>query len=129
MLIRITNDRGAVSFRENVIEQIIRNALAPFEGKVWTVSVSGTGKEIRMTDRGVYVKIYVAIRFGVSIRNSLDSIISAIANDVTDKLGLPIDNIVVNVTAVVSRNAAKRDITLDYHGNNTNAGDGNGNKK
>ncbi len=82
-----------------------------------------------MTDRGVFVKFYVATRFGVSIRTSLDGIISSIAHDVTDKLGLPIDNIVVNVTAVVSRNAAKRDITLDYHGNNTNAGDEDGNEK
>lgn len=139
MFIRISNEKGAVTYSKNIIEQVIREAFTPFKANCWGGKYTGQGadamyrlnmldapgvKEVSWTDAGVYVKLYVIVRLGTHIRGTLEEIIAAMAEEITETLELPIDNIVVNVTAVAgSKGFSKRDITLDYHGVYTNADD------
>lgn len=142
MFTRITNEKGAVTYSKNIMEQAIREAFTPFKANCWGGKYTGQGadamfrlnmldapgvKELSWSDAGVYVKLYVIVRIGTPIRSTLEEIIASIAAEITGSLELPIDNIVVNVTAVAGSKAfLKRDITLDYYGNFSNADDDEG---
>ena len=139
MFIRISNEKGAVTYSKNIIEQVIREAFTPFKANCWGGKYTGQGadamfrlnmldapgvKELSWSEAGVFVKLYVIVRIGTPIRSTLEDIVNSIAREITGTLELPIDNIVVNVTAVAgSKGFLKRDITLDYNGVYSNADD------
>ena len=139
MFTRISNEKGAVTYSKNIIDQVIREAFTPFKANCWGGRYAGQAsdamfrlnmldapgsKEVSWSDAGVYVKLYVIVRLGTHIRSTLEGIISSLADEISGTLELPIDNIVVNVTAVAaSKGFVKRDITLDYHGVYFNADD------
>ena len=129
MLTRINNEKGIISFDETLIDQTVQEALRPFRGSVWLANYKGPSsdwmillgnyesmaeKRVSMSDKGVFVRLYLLIRIGTSISEVANSLCSFIADVITGQLQLPLDNVEVVVTGMVSKNAVKRDIRFDY---------------
>ena len=129
MLTRVSNEKGIISYDEALIDQIVQEALRPYKGSVWLARYKGPSsdwmillgnyesmaeKKVQMTDRGVFVRLYLLIKIGTSISEVSKSICSFIAQVSTGQLQLPLDNVEVVVTGMVSKNAVKRDIRYDY---------------
>ncbi len=139
MFAQINNENGVLTFSRNIIDQVVRDAFIPFKAKCWGGKYIGPGadamyrlnmldapgvKEISYGEEGVFIKVHVIIKLGTPIRKTLESLISSMALDITECLELPIDNIVIKLTAVAgNRNVAKRDISLDYYGHYIHAED------
>ena len=129
MIIRLNNTQGAVSFNGILLDQIINRALKPWEGRVWIANYKGRSSDkvvksgnlepleekiISTTETGVFIRLYLMLRFGTSIETSARSIITSIAGDITECLDLPIDDIQLVITGLISEKAAKRDIVISY---------------
>ena len=74
-------------------------------------------KEIRLTEEGkVYVKVYLVIRIGTSIKDAARSIIDSEARGVIQQLRLELDDVCVVVTGMLSPKGkvAKRNIVISY---------------
>ncbi|MBQ4505781.1 MAG: Asp23/Gls24 family envelope stress response protein [Firmicutes bacterium] len=129
MIIRLTNTQGAVSFNGILIDQIIERAMKPWEGRVWIANYKGRSSDktvrsgnlepleekiISTTENGVFIRLYLMLRFGTSIKACTESIISSVAKDITECLDLPIEDIELVVTGLISEKPAKRDIVVSY---------------
>ena len=129
MLTRVTNEKGVISFDEAVIDQIVQEAMRPYKGSAWLAHYKGASsdwmillgnyesmaeKQVQMTERGVFVRLYLLIKIGTSISEVSKSLCTFIANVITEQLQLKLDNVEVVVTGMVSKNAVKRDIRYDY---------------
>ena len=62
----------------------------------------------------MFIRLYLMLRFGTSIETSARSIITSIAGDITECLDLPIDDIQLVITGLISEKVAKRDIVISY---------------
>ena len=140
MLTRVTNEKGIISFDETLIDQTVQEALRPFRGQVWLARYRGSGsdwmillgnyesmaeKKVRYTDKGLYVRLYLLIKIGTSISEVARSLCYFIADMIENQLQLPLDNVEIVVTGMVSKNAVKRDIRFDYRSfKAAEAGDG-----
>ena len=129
MIIRLTNTQGAVSFNGILIDQIIERAMKPWEGRVWIANYKGRSSDktvrsgnlepleekiISTTENGVFIRLYLMLRFGTSKKACTESIISSVAKDITECLDLPIEDIELVVTGLISEKPAKRDIVVSY---------------
>ncbi len=129
MLTRVTNEKGVISFDEAVIDQIVQEAMRPYKGRAWLAHYKGASsdwmillgnyesmaeKQVLMTERGIFVRLYLLIKIGTSISEVSKSLCRFIADVITYQLQLRLDNVEVVVTGMVSKNAVKRDIRYDY---------------
>ena len=71
-------------------------------------------KVVKMTEKGLFIRLYIMLRFGSSIGEVTTRIMDRLAFSLMTYLELPIDNIEVIVTGMVSKNVAKRNIRTDY---------------
>ena len=136
MLKRIQNERGAVSIDENIISDMIARGIRPYRGKVWIANYKGiqtddwmialgnigalAEKKISLDDDGkVFVRVYLVIRIGTSIRDAAGSIIDSVVRGVTSQLQLELSDVEVRVTGMMSPKGkvVKRNIVISYvHG-------------
>ena len=136
MLKRIQNERGAVSIDENIISDMIARGIRPYRGKVWIANYKGiqtddwmialgnigalAEKKISLDDDGkVFVRVYLVIRIGTSIRDAAGSIIDSVVRGVTSQLKLELSDVEVRVTGMMSPKGkvVKRNIVISYvHG-------------
>ena len=129
MLYREVNHIGAISINHSVVDEMIADAFLPCEDKAWLANYKGAvsdvtirlrnfdalaEKVVKMTDKGVFVRLYVMLRFGSSIGEVTAGIMDRLAFSMMEYLELPIDNIEVIVTGMLSKNVAKRNIRVDY---------------
>ena len=136
MLKRIQNERGAVSIDENIISDMIALGIRPYRGKVWIANYKGiqtddwmialgnigalAEKKISLDDDGkIFVRVYLVIRIGTSIRDAAGSIIDSVVRGVTSQLQLELSDVEVRVTGMMSPKGkvVKRNIVISYvHG-------------
>ena len=121
MLTRITNEKGAISFDDQMVSDLLEIAVEGSDGKVWLTK--GASPDIIMHDKGVFVRADVTVAFGASIKSVLSSVMKRLKKDINDQLGLDVENIEMVVTAVAAKKEAKRFIVYDLHGNYTNMDD------
>ncbi len=132
MLHSIANKEGSISYDKAIIEQIINRAVDRQDGKIMLVNYRGgvsdllikigassaiiPDKDIQMRPGGLFIKLYVIVRIGESIRKSSGRLMNAIAADITGLLEIPLDNIEIEITGTFSKNMhiAKRQIVLIY---------------
>ncbi len=127
MIIRLTNEQGAISFNGILIDQIIAGAMKPWSGRVFLAQYRGRQSDkavrsgsfesldhriVRTTERGVFIRLYVMMRFGTSISAASRDIIEKIASDIRSCLDVPIDDIEVVVTGLISEKVAPRSISV-----------------
>ena len=129
MLTRVNNEKGIISYDEALIDQIVQEALRPYKGQVWLAHYKGSSSDltillgsyeslaeklVKMTERGVFVRLYLLIKIGTSISEASRSICFFVADAIRNQLQLPLDNVEIVVSGMVSKNAVKRDIRFDY---------------
>ena len=136
MLKRIQNERGAVSFDENIISDMIARGIRPYSGKVWVANYKGiqtddwmialgnigalAEKKISLDEDGkIFVRVYLVMRIGTSIRDVAASIIRSVVHGVEEQLCLPLSDVEVRITGMMSPKGkvVKRSIVISHvHG-------------
>ena len=129
MAIRVKTEYGVVSYGNPLFYKTIDDALAPFKGEVFLANYRGAfmdalveakqftwlaERHVSASSKGVFIKIFVMIKFGVSISKTTSAILNSIASELTSIYELPIDDIEIVVTGVISKKVAKRDIHIRY---------------
>ena len=130
MLYQETNDYGVISIDNTFLNQIIKEALKPYEKKAWKAHYKGktsdfliklgnidalAEQEIKQTEKGIYIKTYLIVKFG----SSLGTIAGAVINEIADVLGndleLEIDDIVVEISGLkMEKGIVKRSVVYSY---------------
>lgn len=127
MLYSEINGEGTVNIHSSVICQIIEETVEEeFKGQVWIsnrksqvssfMSILGA----RVTDdiemyleRGqVYLKMYVIIKFGLSIKTVSDELILRLKESIEEKSKMPVKEIHLVVNGVMAKHVAKRHIEI-----------------
>jgi hypothetical protein len=112
MLTQIENKYGKVIFRRQLAEQIISDALALREGRIWLAR--SPGPEIGISEKGVNMRIYAVMRFGSSISANCGAVLRYVAGQIENSLELPVGDLTIVVTAMMSRRPVKRHIEVSY---------------
>lgn len=129
MLYREVNQLGALSINKAVIEEIIADSLRPYENRVWLAHYKGTVSDmmvrlgnfdalsdalVEMTEKGLFIRLYVMMRFGLSINDTTAEIMDNLVSSLLEYVEIPIYNIEIVLTGMLSKNVAKRNIVMDY---------------
>lgn len=127
MLYKLETKEGRITLDRFVAAQIVEEQISPFYGKVWIANSKGSmggfinrlyGRsdlddfEIAMDERGLSVRVYLIIRFGVSIRMVTERLISDIRNALEKYTELPVSEVSLVVTGMLSKHIAKRNIEI-----------------
>lgn len=123
---------GDIHFSQNVINRIVTNALEEcgskaelmhYKGKYMNV-VPGLASKMNLydgesggiqfekTEDGLEIRVYIIVRFGVSIKKITAQIIDRIYTDAEKILGEKPKKVTVTVTGTLSKNIAKRHIEV-----------------
>ena len=130
MLHQETNDYGVITVDNTFLSQLVRESLKPYEGKVWKANYKGKSsdfmiklgnmdalaeQELRESEKGIYVKIYLIVRFGQSMSTIANKLINDIADTVINDLEAKIDNIEVMISGVMmKKGVVKRNLVYTY---------------
>ena len=133
MLYQKTNEYGVISVDNTFLNQIIKDALKPYEGKAWKANYKGRSQDfliklgnfdmlseqvVKETEKGIYIKVYLMVKFGTS----MGAVSRAVINDLTDVLSndldLEIDDIEVVISGMImTKGIVKRNIIYRYKDN------------
>lgn len=120
-------EEGSLKIRELVIGRIVIAAVNKFSGRVKITNSKGKVVKVRerygipdvtdyleitMGDKGLDIRIYAAIRFGLSIGMVTDQLISDIKADVEKITGIEANSIAVVVTGLISKHISPRNIEV-----------------
>ena len=130
MLYQETNEYGVISIDNTFLNQIIKESLKPYEGKAWKANYKGKSsdffikignidaladQEIKESEKGIYIKIYLIVKFGISMGSVSKAIIDNITDVLINDLELKVDDIEVVITAMMmNKNIVKRNIVYNY---------------
>ena len=131
MLTQFQNNLGSLTVNKQIIDQIIEHAFEPLEGRFWLANYRGgvsdvllriggfesiAEKKVQMRQDRLYIRLYVVSLLGESLTENCALVMKRIARDVTEMLEVPLYNIEVVVTGVISRkkNIVRRDLTFDF---------------
>lgn len=131
MLHQEKNEFGYITIDESLISQVIYEVIKSFNGNVWLANYKGKQNDliikigdfdalsqldISETDNGILVKIYIMTKFGQSISAVVNKVFDAVSKTIIDDLCLQIDNIVVELTGVISsKSIGKRNSTYSFN--------------
>ena len=110
MLTQIENNKGIISFDNAIIDQIISEALSKYRGCFRFVK-----KNFEMHEEGVNITISLLLKFGTSISEFSNHVLTHIANVIENSLELPVNSIKLNINGVYSKKLSKRDIEIEYN--------------
>ena len=116
------NDTGKILLSRAVIGNIIINTVDKLEGKAVLCNSkgkSGYNEKKNMTffeavsnEDGLYIKIYILMKFGAGISKITSSIIDNVKNDVTVSLGVEPKTVSLVIKGVFSKNTVRRNIEV-----------------
>ncbi len=89
-----------------------KNAVPGLASKMNLYDEEAGGIESEETSDGIMIKVYVVIRFGISIRKITSGIIDRIYEDFEKTMGVPPAKVTVAVTGVQSKNTGRRYIEV-----------------
>ena len=113
MLLKDTNELGAITLSESLVSQILAEAIAPWEGKA---RYAGE-RQIRYGDDGLYIYVALSIKMGCSIKEIAGGILDYVTAAVEESLELPIEDIIIEVVQMTTlRTYVKRSIRFSYRG-------------
>lgn len=123
---------GDIHFSQNVINKIVTKAIESCDGKAEILHYKGKYKNVvpglaskmnlydegaggiqfTSDEDGIEIKVYIVVRFGVSIKNITKKIIDSIYDDMQTILQEKPKKVTVVVTGTLSKNIAKRHIEV-----------------
>lgn len=128
------NEYGVISIDNNIIIQSIKDTIKSFDGKVWLANYKGKQNDFLVKlgnfdslsqidlsegPDGIYVRVYIITRFGMSISTVVNELFHVLSNILSEDLELRIDDIVVELTGVVSSKGIK-ERSIEYSFKNQN---------
>ncbi len=120
-------EEGSLKIRKAVVGQIIVAAVNKFSGRVKITNQKGKivkikekygipdasdFLEITMGDRGLDIRVYIAIRFGMSIGMVTEQLISEIKSEVEKITAIEANSIAVVVTGLIAKHLSPRNIEV-----------------
>jgi uncharacterized alkaline shock family protein YloU len=118
---------GTIKIQRAVIGRIVIEAIRKFQGRVVITNYKGkivrlkekhgvpdaTDQfDISMGEKGLDVRIYIAIRFGTSIGLVTEQLINDIKADIERMTGMAANSIAINVTGLIAKQIAPRNIEV-----------------
>ncbi|GAB1475294.1 hypothetical protein MASR2M70_01260 [Bacillota bacterium] len=118
---------GSVKIRRPVIGRIVMEAISKFGGRVRITNHKGKiikpkekyGTpdatdffEIAMAEKGLDLRIYIAIKFGMSIGLVTEQLIDDVKTDIEAITGIEANSIAVIVTGLISKQISPRNIEV-----------------
>ena len=139
MLYQKTNEYGVISVDNTFLNQLIKDALKPFEGRAWKANYKGRSQDfliklgnfdalseqvIKESENGVYIRIYLIVRFGISLGAVSSAIIDSLADVLSNDLDAKIDDIEVIISGMImTKGIVKREIVYSYKHKNDEQGE------
>ncbi len=130
MIYQEKNEFGVITVDDAFLNQLIKESLHPFEGKVWLANYKGRSsnfavklgnidslaeKTVKTTEEGLYIKLFLLVKFGVSIREVCSSIFQSLSAAIEEDLELTVDDFVIEITGVWAKNGiGKRNMIISY---------------
>ena len=130
MLHQETNEYGVITVDNAFLNQLIKESLKPYEGKVWKANYKGgshdfmiklgnydslSEMDLKETEAGVYIRIYLLVKFGVSMGTVAKALIDNISDSLENDFDLKIDNIEIVITGIIMKKGiAKRNVVYKY---------------
>lgn len=126
MIYKMETEIGSLILEEGAIGSIVAEVLDQHEGKLWISNRKGKilGRmarlggidpvdymEISMEPEGITVRLYLILKFGVSIRSITQQLISDIKAEIHLHTGLS-SQVTIVVNGVLSKQLAKRHIEI-----------------
>ena len=113
MLYKETNELGVITLNEVLVNQLLAEAIAPWEGKA-----KYTGeRQIRCGEDGLYVYAALSIRMGYSIKEIAGGILEYLTKAAVESLELPVEDIIIEVVQMTTfKTSVKRSIRFSYRG-------------
>lgn len=127
MLYKVDTKEGQITLDRYAAAQIVEEQISQFRGKVWITNSKGaiggfmnrlSGRsdlddlEISMDKDGIFVRVYLVIRFGVSIRMVSERLLADIRKALEDCTELPVSEVNLVVTGTLSKHIARRNIEI-----------------
>jgi len=111
MIFREDTPQGVISVNKTVVNQLIQEALRPFQGKVKLLN-----RVAKYSANGIYIKLSFSVIIGESIKDIMDYIMAFLSNAIVESLELQIDDIVLYLAGVHTKkgNTSPREIILSY---------------
>ena len=122
------NQLGKIEFDERIIGNIIRRAADSFEGRVMLSGAKGRIKKnspkdknsdditfmnMKNTEDGYVIDIYIVLKFGTSIRRTSNELIAVVREQVEKITELNISKVRVIITGMLSKNFSRRHIEVE----------------
>jgi len=127
-LITVDTELGTIKVAKSVIGNIIVDVIDSFDGKVILSNSKGKvpkqlayklgqkdeSSEISMelTEAGLNIGVFVVLKFGTSIQETTNKMISDIRNNIKNMTGMEINDLTITVTGVLSKKLAPRHIEV-----------------
>jgi len=123
-----TNDLGKIQFDENIIGNIIRKIADSFHGKVMLSGSRGRIKKntartrnsddltfmnMKKTNDGYVIDVYIVLKFGTSIRRTSHEFIDLIKEQVSQITEIPVNKVRIIITGMLSKNFTRRHIEVE----------------
>ena len=128
MLYSEINGQGTISIHTSVICQLIEEMVeTEFSGRVWISDKQGQDSsfimkigaqdvtddiEMYLENGQLFVKLYVVLRFGLSIKQVTNALIGRLKETIAENTAIPVREITVVVAGVMSRQLARRNIEI-----------------
>lgn len=122
MLYREENQLGTISLDKECIMAMAEYCAADLEGKAWLANYKGMISslvpknsdvlEIFMKGGKLHIRLYIVIRFGSSIKMTTEYLIDELRKNIEEKLEIPVKQVTVVVTGIVSKQIVKRNIEV-----------------
>lgn len=120
MLYTEKNDAGKIEFDKGIIAQIIAYEIESWRGKVFLSNIRGKLLKNKVDDslevfydgESLRIKLYLVLRFGLSIKKITQELITSIHDGVSDITGLKVSKVTLILTGVLSKNISKRYIEV-----------------
>ncbi|MEG0291435.1 MAG: Asp23/Gls24 family envelope stress response protein [Anaerovoracaceae bacterium] len=118
---------GKIIIPENVIAEIVASEVNNFKGKVLLTNSKGkrpsfvsrtigntdiSNIEVTFENNIVDIKLYVMIRFGISISKTVDQLIDNIKRKIESSIGVVPKSVSIVVTGTISKHVVKRNIEV-----------------
>ena len=122
------NQLGKIEFDERIIGNIIRRAADSFEGRVMLSGAKVRIKKnspkdknsdditfmnMKNTEDGYVIDIYIVLKFGTSIRRTSNELIAVVREQVEKITELNISKVRVIITGMLSKNFSRRHIEVE----------------
>lgn len=127
MLYKVEAEKGTISFHQNVIGTIILKEVEQFNGKVLISNAKGkiAGKLARMSGmddlgnleivegpQGIDIRIFIVVKFGISISAVTSRLIDAVCMKIKNFTGIEPNSVSVIITGTMSKQLARRHIEV-----------------